>query len=561
MIRDILKKSIHNALENLSVVGADILLEHPTELSHGDYSTNIAMMLAKELKQSPRDLAENIVKYIKENQPREVLHVDVAGSGFINFHLSRQFFAESLTEILQKSDTWGTNSLCKGKKVMVEYTDPNPFKEFHIGHLMSNAIGESISRIVAFSGAEVKRANYQGDVGLHVAKAIWGLRKSGNTPDDIQTLGTAYARGAFAYEEEENAKAEMQAMNKSVYTRDSEEINALYDKGRTLSLAYFETIYQKLGTRFDHYFFESESGVFGKETVREHTDVFEESEGAVVFRGEAHGLHTRVFINKEGLPTYEAKELGLAKLKHDTYSYDLSLIITGNEVSEYFKVILKAMEYVFPELAPKTRNITHGMMRLATGKMSSRTGEIVTAESLIQSVQAQTLEKMKDADEEKAVENKEEVAERVAVGAIKYSILKQSAGKDIVFDMEKALSFEGDSGPYLEYAYARACAVLAKTGKVSAAAKLPRTNVIVTHTERLLYRFPEVVERAALLYEPHHITTYLTELAGVFNNYYAHEKILDGSPDEPYKLALTKAFAITMKNGLALLAIPAPEKM
>ncbi|KKT76054.1 MAG: Arginine-tRNA ligase [Parcubacteria group bacterium GW2011_GWF2_44_7] len=171
-----IKKLIKDALQNLNIEVSEVVLEHPEDLKNGDYSTNIALSIAKEIGQNPRELAEKIKEQIlRLNLDKYLEKIEVAGAGFINFYLSRKFFAGSVEKIVNQADNFGKNNLWEGKKVMVEYTQPNPFKPFHIGHLMSNSIGESISRLVEFSGAEVSRANYQGDVGLHVAKAIYGL--------------------------------------------------------------------------------------------------------------------------------------------------------------------------------------------------------------------------------------------------------------------------------------------------------------------------------------------------------------------------------------------------
>lgn len=226
MVKDILEKSIQNALRSMAFDKTDVHLEHPADFAHGDYSTNVAMVLAKELKESPKELAERIVVEILKQKPEEVEKIEVAGAGFINFYLSRTYFAGSVDEILRSGDRWGRNDTLKDKKVMIEYTDPNPFKEFHIGHLMSNAVGESLSRIIEFSGAEVKRANYQGDVGLHVAKAIW----SKMLPEHANwTWGASYTHGSREYE---NHKEEINALNKKIYKKSDPEVNKLYEEGK-----------------------------------------------------------------------------------------------------------------------------------------------------------------------------------------------------------------------------------------------------------------------------------------------------------------------------------------
>ncbi|MFH1455060.1 MAG: arginine--tRNA ligase [bacterium] len=574
MIKEVLEKSIKTALWSLKIDESKISkisIEHPDDLTHGDYSCNIAMVLAKQVSQNPRELAEKIVAEINERKPEEISKIEVAGPGFINFYLSTEFFIEQTKEIL-KTKNFGLNKNLKGEKTVVEYTDPNPFKEFHIGHLMSNAVGEAISRIVEANGAKIIRVCYQGDVGLHVAKTIWGIEQSSKGKKiSFKTafeLGQAYVLGATSYEENEIKKNEIVDINKKIYDCSDKEVNKIYNLGRKISLKYFEDIYKILGTKFDNYFFESKTWPVGKQIVEKNIGkVFEKSEGAIIFKGENHGLHTRVFINKEGLPTYEAKELGLAKIKYDKTKYSKSIVVTGNEIDEYFKVLLKAMSLIFPELASKTIHISHGMLRLPEGKMSSRTGDVITAVSLIDDIKQKVTEKMSDREMNK--KEKEEIAQKVAIGALKYSILKQVNGKDIIFDFDKSISFEGDSGPYLQYSYARAKSILRKADKEGVKPKIYPSQIknafdgaSITILEKLLYRFPEVVERAGNEYSPHYIATYLIELASSFNSFYAMGKIVDKADiKSPYKVALTETFSIVLKNGLNLLGIQTPEKM
>lgn len=527
-----IEKLIEDTLKELNIESKGFVVEHP-DLKMGDYSTNVAIKHGRK---------EEIWSHLNQNKPDWIEKIELAGPGFINFTLSKEFFKKSLREIIEKGENFGRSEHAKGFKVMVEHTDPNPFKEFHIGHLMPNVIGSAIANIFKWNGAEVKQANYQGDAGLHVAKAVWAMKKGFD-------FNAAYAEGHKAYEENPEAKKEIEEINKKIYDKSDPEINEVYENGRKESLKYFEAIYEKLGTRFDYSFFESETAAMGKRIVEENIGkVFEKSDGAVVFRGEKidPSLHTRVFINSQGIPTYEAKDLGNAKNKYDQYPHDLSVVVTGNEIKEYFRVMLAALAQIYPDLAKKTKHLPHGMLRLPTGKMSSRTGSVITAEELIEEVKG-----------------KVKGDEKVAIGAIKYMILRQGIGQDIIFDFEKSVSTEGDSGVYLQYAHARANSILEKARS--------RTDMIYhisvidsrkTHeVERLLYRFPEIVERAGAEYAPNYITTYLTELAGAFNNFYAHEPVLEDSPESPYRLAIVEAFKTVMKNGLTVLGIPAPERM
>lgn len=561
-MEDVIKTAVDDVLSELGYTSVDFVIEHPGDLSHGDFACNVAMVFAKEAKQSPRAVAENIVAKL-DGSIEYVDRIEIAGPGFINFYLARDFFVSETARILKMGDDWGKNASWAGKKVVVEYTDPNPFKAFHIGHLFTNAVGESIARLFMMGGADVRRVCYQGDVGLHVAHAIWGMQQLGITAEGNFTatdLGRAYAAGATAYKTDETAKAEIATLNKVIYERTDEIVNALYDAGKATSLAYFETVYKLVDTQFSEYFFESEGAPIGKQLVLDNPAIFPESDGAYIFPGEKYGLHTRVFLNKLGLPTYEAKELALAKIKDERLGgYDHSVISTANEINEYFKVLKTAMGFVYPELAAKTEHIGHGMVRLATGKMSSRTGDVIEATEFITDVAASAHAKIVETG---IAEPTPELANDIAIAAIKYATLRGSILQDSVFDKDRALSFEGDSGPYLQYTHARICSVLEKA---AATGVVPSCTVVPTkpyELEKILYRFEEVVAAALDARAPHKVVGYVTELAGAFNSFYAQEKIADTSDTyAPYKAALAQAVALTLKNGLFILAIKAPQRL
>ena len=567
-----LKKLIKDALENLNIEVNDLVLEHPEDLKNGDYSTNVALSIAKSVERNPKELAEKIVIEINRlNVDKNIEKVEVAGAGFINFHLSRKFFSKSVEEILNKGADFGKNKILEGKKFMVEYTDPNPFKPFHIGHLMTNAIGESIARILKYSGADVARANYQGDIGLHVAKAIYGLmkdeslqNKAGDHNLQASNIGRAYVLGANAYENDENIKKEIDEINKKIYELSDKKINEIYAWGFDVTMEAFEDLYKMLGTKFDFYFLESAMADIGREIVKANMDkVFEESDGAIVFKAEKYDpkLHTRVFITKTGLPTYETKELGLTEEKFKTYpEMDLSIVITANEQLDYMRVVAKALSLINPDFENKMKHITHGMMRLASGKMGSRKGNAITGESLIKDSQSAVFEKMKDRDMPE--EDIKKIVSDVGVAAIKYSVLKQGIGGDIIYDFEKSISFEGDSGPYLQYSYARANSILEKAQKENIYPGFEKVPTEIFEVEKMLYKFEEVVTRAVSEYEPHYIANYLIEVARSYNSFYGNTMIVNKDDElSPYKVALTYAFSFVMKTGLHLLGIVAPKKM
>lgn len=561
-MKDVITVAIEETLASLGLPKVVFAVDHPEEVAHGDYACNVAMVLARQVGKSPREVAEELATAL-EGQIEYIERIEIAGPGFLNLYLSRDFFATEIERVNALGESWGKNSDWAGKKVVVEYTDPNPFKEFHIGHLFTNAVGESIARLYMMQGADTRRVNYQGDVGLHVACAVWGMQQLGIEAEgdfSARELGKAYAIGATTYKTDEVAQADIRAINRKIYDRSDTEVNALYDAGRKISLAYFETIYSIVDTQFSEYFFESETGPLGRELVLANPEIFPLSDGARIFKGEEYGLHTRVFINKEGLPTYEAKEMALAKLKEDRLGkYDLSVISTANEVSEYFKVLRQAMSFVYPELASKTEHIGHGMVRLTSGKMSSRTGDVIPAIDFIDEVAEAAVAKMGASGHS---EPDNELAREVAIAAIKYATLRGSILQNSIFDKEKALSFEGDSGPYLQYTHARICSVLekAKVAGLSSSVSLLPENIY--EVERIIYQFEEVVKEAFNDRAPHKVTTYLTELAGAFNSFYAQEKIADASDTyAPYKIAVAEAVRTTIKNGLWVLGIKAPTSM
>jgi arginyl-tRNA synthetase len=639
-IKQILHEQIKSAVQDLDLEFPDFDLSHPPTVTMGDYSTNVALLGAKQAGKSPRELAEEIAEMLraKSKEYREIEKIEIAGPGFINFILTSDYFIGVLRNIVSEDYNLSLSTTITGKKVMMEFTDANPFKELHIGHLYSNTVGESISRLFEAAGAEVKRANYQGDVGLHVAKAVWGMKRKlddenksladfalATLQDRVKWLGEAYALGAAAYEEDGIAKDEITQINKQIYEEDPE-VSELYTTGRQWSLDYFEIIYARLGTKFDYYYFESKAGTLGRELVREYLNkgVFKESQGAIIFPGEEHGLHTRVFINSLGLPTYEAKELGLALTKYQDYSFDISISVTANEINEYFKVLFKALSFIRPEIAEKTRHISHGMVKLPEGKMSSRTGNILTGEWLLNEAK----ERLKKSYPEMA----EETLEMVAVGAVKWALLRSGIGKDISFNIDESVSFEGDSGPYIQYTYARTQSVLAKSigqsaegkqtssfwevppqsGKYSWVTAISPKSLAEEEIKllKLFDRFTEVVEEAGKHYSPNLVTNYLFDLAKTFNHFYQKQRILDPvsttviasetkqsdksvilsdarphEVDSPsweesheenrrdssptvqndnirsFRLALTQATANVLRSGLHLLGIKAPEKM
>lgn len=545
-MEDLLKERIQVALAALGVENIEPFLEFPAELSHGDYATNVALVGAKSAKQNPHSLAKALVE--KLGAIEGVAKIEVAGPGFVNFTLAREYFSHAIQNI---DEQWGKGTYRGGERVGIEYYQPNYFKALHVGHVMNAMVGETLSRFAEFSGATVYRLAYYADIGPHIAKAVWGLRELGIDPTTPEDLSRGYEYGATQYKEQENAKAAIDQINQEIYAGENHDVQVLFKKGSVVSKNQIDGLVERLRLSFDKTFYESEGGVIGKVLVEKHLgDVFEKSDGAIIFPGEKYGLHTRVFLTSKGLPVYETKDLGLAKLKLDTLDVTELVYVVDVEQTQYFHVVLKAIQMVFPQLAGKVRHVPHGRLRLPTGRMSSREGGVIMANAILDELKAAVLERKDDPI----------IAEQVAQAALRYLLLRQSLGGNVVFNKEQALSFEGDSGPYLQYSYVRAKSVLERAQNIATVNRSDSVPNAIPGFERILPRFPAIVERAAREFEPHYVTTYLTELASAFNSWYATERII-GSEYESYYLALVRAFRVTMKNGLWLLGIETPEKM
>ncbi|MFI5260555.1 MAG: arginine--tRNA ligase [Candidatus Paceibacteria bacterium] len=546
-----IRKAISDYLTSAGAGETAFVVTRPTEAAHGDYATNAALAAAKVLNKNPRELADELSRYLIDALGADLVsHVSAAGPGFVNIRLSPEAVRFAIAEADAQGAEWGKGGANAGQRVMVEYSNPNAFKEMHIGHLVGTIVGESVSRLVQNTGATVMRDTFGGDIGPNVAKALWGLRFNNITePTTAREIGEAYVVGSNAYETNAEAKVEIDALNQSVYVGTDRELMELWRKGRDLSVEEFRRIWKLLGTHFDFEFFDSDTTETGIRIVMDglNKGIFEKSDGAVIYNGEKKGVHTMVFITSHDTPTYEAKDIGLAFLKEERWSSDSNIIVTGNEQTGRFKTVIAALEDIAPLLAAKTKHVATGFLKLMSGKMSSRTGTVITADDFIRDVVTQASEKNDDPL----------IAEQVAIGAIKYMVLRQAPGSDIIFDPEKSLSLEGDSGPYLQYSLVRTKKIISSASTNEKGTEMPPTPYAI---ERVILHFPEIAARAASELAPNILTTYLTELAAAWNSFYAVEQVL-GSPEEAYKQRVARAFANTMTNGLNLLGIPAPERM
>lgn len=561
-IAQTIQQSIQKALESLHISDVSFVVEHPTDLSHGDYATNVALAASKSLGKNPREVAEMIVSEIRTQNIVEISDITIAGPGFINFTLAPEFFNQSVLEILNHEKDFGNVSVHAGKKILVEHSSPNLFKPFHIGHMMNNAIGESLTRLMQSSGASVTTMSFPSDISLGIAKAIFIIiDKYGSDfkPTEISVLGDVYVEGTKRYDEDESIHARVKEIADNLYgSIPSPELD-IFNACKKFNIEYFEHIVGKLGSHFDSYIYESESGEVGKKIVLENTPViFTESEGAIVYIPDEFkkNLNTSVFINSQGNPTYDAKDLGLLSMKFEKHHPDLSIFVTDHEQIPHFNIVLDAAEKINSEWKEKSIHVPHGRMSFKGQKMSSRLGGVPLAADMIDVVSEEVLEVSAGRDIDEKTKND------IAIAAIKFSILRAKPGMNINFDPETSLSFEGDSGPYLQYTHARIQTLIEKAKEQGIVAEL-KPGVEISELEKIMYRFPEVVGLAIKEYAPNYIVTYLLEIARSFNSFYGSHKIIDTDNREvsAHRIAIARSAQIIIKNGLHMLGISAPDRM
>jgi len=563
-------KLVNQALGRKLVKTNDLIV--PPKPEFGDLSLP-CFMIAKKFSKTSVEMAEILVRKVKLDE--YIVAVKAIGP-YLNFTFNKIKLAEStIKQINIMKQAYGENKNGDGKKVMVEFAHPNTHKSFHIGHLRNIFTGEAISRILVNSGFKVIRVNYQGDIGLHIAKCLWGISrlqseykaaKRGGLKTKASFLGQAYALGSKNYEEDNAAKQEIIAINQQLYKKDKS-IKKVYKETRDWSLKYFADIYQRVDTKFDRLYFESEVADRGREIVVKNLKqgIFKVSDGAVIFEGEKCGLHNRVFLTAGGHPTYEAKELGLAELQFKEFSPEKIIHVVGPEQVEYFKVVFKVLELVLPKLKDREIHVPYGWVRLKEGKMSSRLGNVILGEWLLDEVKKKIKVMV---EKNKKLPNKEKIAEKITIAAVKYSILKNGLSKDIAFDINESISLSGNSGPYLQYTYARINSIIKKSevrSKKLEIGNLKSGNLIESKENELimkLARYAEAVETAGKNYDPSEIAKYLFELAQTFNEYYHSVPVLKAKMEvRMARLALISSINQVMANGLNLLGIEVVDEM
>lgn len=553
-----------------AAVGCDLKIALAnTDLSNkfGDISSTIAFEIAKAEKKNPTTIAAEIANKIKLTKNFNNV---VAHGPYINFYFSDEFYSSLIESIITEKENFGRLKK-NGKKIMVEYFDANTHKGVHIGHIRNISLGEAICRVLEFNGNEVIRVNYQGDIGPHVAKCLWGFiniyrEKEPNVEQKGVWLGKVYAEASKKIAEKKELEREVLDINIKLYSREKH-ITELWQKTRQWCLDDFKKFYDEFGVKFDEFFFESETEKIGKEIALDMLSkgIARKDDGAVIVDLREENLGICVLLTKEGYPLYPAKDLGLAKLKFEKYNnLDRSIHVVGKEQEFYFKQLFKIFEKAgMKKAAEVSYHLIYELVMLPEGKMSSREGTMVLYEELKEKLLSKTINEVKSRHPDWDMERVYKTAKTIALAAIKFSMLRRENNRVLVFDWEKALSLEGDSGPYLQYAYVRTEGILKKAHYEAIVSPGYHFNDDEKKLLKNLLFFEKAVRATEASLSPHIICDYLLDLAAELNRFYSTCRVINAEKQEERetRLAIILATNTILKNSLSIIGVEVPDMM
>jgi arginyl-tRNA synthetase len=556
------EEEIIKLLKKAGISASKDQLEVPPRKEFGDFSFPV-FNLAKEQKKNANEVAKSIYDKIKIGG---IIQEVQAKGPYVNFFLNLDKISSVVMKEALKKD-FGKSNFGKNKKILVEFAHPNTHKGFHIGHLRNISTGESICRILDYAGFKLYRCNYQGDIGPHVAKTLWGFIKLYNqTPPEEakeklgEWLGKIYAEVSQKMQENPEIEKEVEEINKKLYAGDMELLE-IWKETRKWSLDDFEKIYKELGSHFDKYYFEAEVEKRGKEISLQFLEngVFQKSEDAVIFDLTKYNLGTFVLITKNGTPLYHAKDLALAEKQMVDFKPDLIIHVVGSEQKLYFEQLFKTLEIIKSPAAERELHVIYELVALKEGQMSSRQGSVILYTDLRKQVFEKVKEEVLKRNPTLVQKKVDEISNIITTAAMKYPMLNVSTDKTIHFDWQEALKLEGNTAPYIQYAITRAKSILKKGGKFKATFSF---ELVEEEKDliKLIQNFEEVVVHAAKDYKPHYIANYAYDLATSFNKYYEKVQILK-SKEKNSRLTLVKAVKEVLEKSLCLLGIEVPEKM
>lgn len=564
------------------ILPEQINIETPPNPEMGDVAFPL-FTFAKSFKSSPAKIASDVCARLLENEDIKKYGMPKAIGPYLNVFLAKGDLASNvLDKVLKEKENYGKTSSLSGKRIMIEFSSPNTNKPLHLGHLRNDALGESISRILKFCGADVFKVNIINDRGVHICKSMIAYQKfgEGKTPEseNIKSdrfVGDMYvAFHKYSQENPEKAEAEAKQMLLDWEAGENKELIGLWKKMNGWAINGIKETYKRTGISFDKLYFESETYLKGKDQILKGLEAgvfYKEEDGSVWVDLAPIKLDKKVLLRSDGTSLYMTQDIGTAISRHKDWPFNQMIYVVGNEQEYHFKVLFYVLKQLGFEWADDLYHLSYGMVNLPEGKMKSREGTVVDADDLINSLQDEALKKIEENGREKEVGDAAVAAENIAVGALHYFLLQVSPKKDMLFNPKESLSFTGNTGPYLQYMGARISSILRKAetaeGKENLKNGKLNASLLTNESEwellKTLEDFPEQVARSALRKDPSVLTAYLYELSKAFSRFYRDCPILSGeNADLSYtRMELARATKIVLQNAMNLVLIPFMEIM
>ena len=565
-LKEEIAKLISEQVTDLSLDEIKNMIETPQDSKMGDYAFP-CFRLAKVLRKAPPLIAKGIAEAISENDIFEKVE---QVNAYVNMFISKEEFVEEvIEEVMDKGDEYGRSNVGEGKPVIVEFSSPNIAKPFHIGHIRSTVIGNSINLLWDAMGYKVTRINHLGDYGTQFGKMIVAYRHWGNEEDvkrePIKTLMSYYTK----FHEEADKDPSLDDEARETFTKleqGSEEEVKLWQWFRDESLKEFTRVYNMLGIEYDSYAGESFYSDKMPAVVQELKDknLLVESNGAEIVDLEPYGLTPAPILKSDGSTLYITRDLACAKYRKATYDFYKNIYVVASQQNLHFQQLKKILELMGYEWSKDIVHVPFGLVSLEEGTMSTRAGRVVFLEDVLNRAIEETREIIKEKGV--ATDNIEETAKQVGVGAVVFNELSNNRIKDYVFSWKQVLDFNGETGPYVQYTYARCASILRNAGDdandLSGFDPSYITGEAAYTLAKEIYALTDVIIEAGQKYEPSILTRHIVDMAQAFNKFYHDEHILTDDKDErKAKLALVVAAKTAIKNGLKLLGMEAPERM
>jgi arginyl-tRNA synthetase len=590
---DLFTKTLRNYLieyfAGLGVESPEISFDKPVLAEHGDISNNASLKYSKDLGKNPMDLARDAADWLKNKNIEEIEDVKFAEPGYVNIFLNSKFTKEVLEDIILLGDKYGSSELLKGEKWVVEHTSPNPNKAMHLGHLRNNLIGMSIARLLEYSGATVICDSVDNNRGIAIAKLMWGfllsMKKNDevptsidywqsnpskwSTPEDLNMppgrfVAECYVSGETDFKNSQSVEEKVRDLVVKWENNDPT-VRKLWEHVLKYSYQGINQTLSRIGNRWDKTWHEHEHYQEGKEFVKEglKKGIFVKLEdGAVLTNLEKYNLPDTILLKNDGTSLYITQDIALTALKKKEYKAKKLVWVIGPEQSMAMKQMFAICEQLGIGTLSDFTHIPYGYVGLKTKegfkKMSSREGTVVLIDDVLDTVKEKISEKL--LVDNRGNNNDINLSEKLALAAVKFSLLKAERMQGVAFDVTNSIEVHGDTGVYLLYTYARINSILRKADSEGLLVE-PQQIDIADNIVKILSSFGSVVQKSLESYSAHHISQYLLQLSSAFNSWYSQEKILNDSQSQPHKLAVAKAVACVIKNGLAILGIDVVEQI